>query len=260
MPSQATRAPVPPPPLPLPFHAPASGSAATAIGAVSRAPDPATLRARGVGGTIVALGFLVVVAALLPWVSFAGLVSANGVDGGGDGWVTLLSGLIAMGCGGARLVAVPVGRLQIAWATAAISASGLCVTIAGADVFSILHVGLSLGAGLILTVVLALVMGGVALIDLLLLLREVSNSPATTAEPGWILGLGIASVLCVMPLGPAAALAGGLSLRREQGVQDPSARGRLIAGTACGLVGMLWLALFVVFLLVALSSPDYWTT
>jgi hypothetical protein len=83
-------------------------------------PYPPPQPAGSVAGTLFGLatllgGLLVVAGSFMPWLTasapFAGTISRSGVDGGGDGVITLIIGVLAVTIGGVRLLSQRVPRV-----------------------------------------------------------------------------------------------------------------------------------------------------
>ena len=188
--------------------------------------DPA-LRGQVVGLGYVGVGLLVALSAVLP----------------GGGALTVVLGVLVVGLGACRALGVASGLVQLAWSGVALTTCGLVVVVAAG---ALLEPG-GVGAGPLVAALLGAAgvagSGG----DLVALWREEPSMPAHRAEPAVVLALGLLSTVGVAPLGPAAVALGLLVLRRDlAGAPTETARNLLIAGTACGGIGTLGLAVLAV--------------
>jgi hypothetical protein len=90
-------------------YQPGAASGVPAAGAAPVSPGPQTAHQRPIAPATIAVlagGLLLVVGSFLPWVTAStvfGSISRSGVDGGGDGWITLVAGGVILLLGLATL-------------------------------------------------------------------------------------------------------------------------------------------------------------
>lgn len=243
--------PPPPPynPPPPPYNAtPPSGLPTAASPVDTYWKDPA-MRGRVAGGAYAGLGLMTFFASFLPFISLFGQ-SAAGVEG--DGLFTLFLGLFLIGLGVVRFLGILPGLVQLGCSITAFVSTGLVAVIAISIMINVSDVGASIGAGLILTLLLSLAGMPVAGADAFSGHAEVRSLPTQPAEPTVTLVLGILAVIGVSAFGPAAVAMGALTLQR-MGQQTPAdaQRPQVLAGLICGAIGTLWLVIFSIAVLVS---------
>lgn len=173
-PTQPLPAPSAPPPPPPPYGHPAYPPQAYAqnpyaqpfgYGMVAPA-EPVSSAARMLGWAILAFGVLTAIGAFLPWLSL-GPVNVSGLGGNGagtkDGVLTLPLGLIAGALGLARAVTSRRSALQLVAAIIGLITGTLIALIALVDMNDVTGYGISVGSGLVLTLVAGMCLIGVSI-------------------------------------------------------------------------------------------------